>query len=122
MPLDQTHPNYWTEVLQFTANVHRDVYLAIDPSGEEIQRIAQGKNLFTETLDEAMAKALTGGNSISLFQVIEIELSTLYYGSFWAFLVDVARAELTEQAREHPRETGGSPKEGYISSIAAIDR
>lgn len=43
MPLDQTHPDYWTEVLQFTANVHRDVYPAIDPSGEEIQRIAQGK-------------------------------------------------------------------------------
>lgn len=43
MPLEPTHPDYWTEALQFTPTVHRDVYPAIDPSNDKIRGIAQGK-------------------------------------------------------------------------------
>ncbi|KAF7560972.1 hypothetical protein G7046_g3184 [Stylonectria norvegica] len=43
MPLDSSHPDFWTEVLQFTATVHRDVYPAIDPSQDKMQRIAANK-------------------------------------------------------------------------------
>lgn len=43
MPLPQDHPDFWTEALQFTPTVHRDVYPAIDPSSERLQRNARGK-------------------------------------------------------------------------------
>ncbi|KAK5991904.1 Short chain dehydrogenase citE-like protein [Cladobotryum mycophilum] len=43
MPLDPSHPDYWTEALQFTSNIHRDVYPAIDPSNPRIQQIARDK-------------------------------------------------------------------------------
>lgn len=43
MPLEPTHPDYWTEALQFTATVHRDVYTAIDPSNDKIRSIAKGR-------------------------------------------------------------------------------
>jgi hypothetical protein len=43
MPLDQTHPDYWTEALQFTQTLHRNVYPAIDPSNDKIRYIASGK-------------------------------------------------------------------------------
>ncbi|KAF5681270.1 short chain dehydrogenase reductase [Fusarium heterosporum] len=43
MPLDPTHPDYWTEALQFTENIQRDVYSAIDPSQLSLQRIAERK-------------------------------------------------------------------------------
>ncbi|TPX17830.1 uncharacterized protein E0L32_002931 [Thyridium curvatum] len=43
MPLDPSHPDYWTEVLQFTSIVHRDVYPAIDTTNEKIRGIAHDK-------------------------------------------------------------------------------
>ena len=43
MPLDVTHPDYWTEALQFTPTVHRDVYPALDPLSDRLQAIAKGK-------------------------------------------------------------------------------
>ncbi|CAM1508105.1 Fc.00g049530.m01.CDS01 [Cosmosporella sp. VM-42] len=43
MPLEPSHPDYWTEALQFTEHVHRDVYPAIDPSLDKIRTIAKGK-------------------------------------------------------------------------------
>lgn len=43
MPLDPSHPDYWTEALQFTSSVHRDVYPSIDPKQEKIRTIAKGK-------------------------------------------------------------------------------
>lgn len=43
MPLDPSHPDYWTEALQFTATVHRDLYPAIDPGRSSLQRVARGK-------------------------------------------------------------------------------
>jgi hypothetical protein len=43
MPLDASHPDFWTEALQFTANIHRDVYPAISPLNEDIRQIASGK-------------------------------------------------------------------------------
>lgn len=43
MPLDASHPDFWTEALQFTAKIHRDVYPAISPTNEDIKQIARGK-------------------------------------------------------------------------------
>lgn len=43
MALDPTHPDYWTQVLQFTETVHRDVYPAIEPTNGEMRQIAHGK-------------------------------------------------------------------------------
>ncbi|KAB5525529.1 hypothetical protein GE09DRAFT_1151660 [Coniochaeta sp. 2T2.1] len=43
MSLNPSHPDYWTEALQFTARTHRDVYPAIEPTTERIQNIASGK-------------------------------------------------------------------------------
>ncbi|KAK4067291.1 uncharacterized protein Triagg1_7734 [Trichoderma aggressivum f. europaeum] len=43
MPLDANHPDFWTEALQFTPTIHRDVYPTISPSNEDIQQIAHGK-------------------------------------------------------------------------------
>ncbi|KAH0531078.1 hypothetical protein TsFJ059_005634 [Trichoderma semiorbis] len=43
MPLDTNHPDFWTEALQFTPTIHRDVYPAISPSNEDIQQTAHGK-------------------------------------------------------------------------------
>lgn len=43
MPLDQSHPDFWTEMLQFTPTIHRDVYPAIDTKGEKLQQIARDK-------------------------------------------------------------------------------
>ncbi|KAM0251247.1 hypothetical protein ACHAQJ_008280, partial [Trichoderma viride] len=43
MPLDANHPDFWTEALQFTANIHRDVYPAISPLNEGIRQIASEK-------------------------------------------------------------------------------
>uniref|UniRef100_A0A0B7JZC1 Uncharacterized protein n=1 Tax=Bionectria ochroleuca TaxID=29856 RepID=A0A0B7JZC1_BIOOC len=43
MPLDPSHPDYWTQALQFTETIHRDVYPTVDPTQPSLQRIAQGK-------------------------------------------------------------------------------
>ncbi|KAL7957853.1 hypothetical protein V8C34DRAFT_169584 [Trichoderma compactum] len=43
MPLDANQPDFWTEALQFTPTIHRDVYPAINPSNEDIQQTAHGK-------------------------------------------------------------------------------
>ena len=43
MPLPQDHSDFWTEALQFTKTVHREVYPAIDPTSAELRRIASGK-------------------------------------------------------------------------------
>ncbi|KAF4991691.1 hypothetical protein FGRMN_7664 [Fusarium graminum] len=43
MPLDLSHPDYWTEALQFTENLQRDVYSAIDPTQSSQKRIAESK-------------------------------------------------------------------------------
>lgn len=43
MPLDANHPDFWTEALQFTPTIHRDVYPAISPSNKDIQQIAHRK-------------------------------------------------------------------------------
>jgi FlaA1/EpsC-like NDP-sugar epimerase len=43
MALDPTHPDYWTQALQFTEIVHRDVYPAIEPTNGKMRQIANGK-------------------------------------------------------------------------------
>ncbi|PMD43716.1 hypothetical protein L207DRAFT_580547 [Hyaloscypha variabilis F] len=52
MALDPTHPDYWTQALQFTETVHRDVvaplrasdfYPAIEPTNGKMRQIANGK-------------------------------------------------------------------------------
>jgi hypothetical protein len=43
MALDQTHLDYWTQALQFTKTVHRDVYPAIEPTDGKMRQIANGK-------------------------------------------------------------------------------
>jgi hypothetical protein len=43
MALDSSHPDYWTQALQFTQTVHRNLYPAIEPSSNKIRCIAQGK-------------------------------------------------------------------------------
>ena len=43
MALDPTHPDYWTQVLQFTETVHRDVYPAIEPTDSKMRQIANSK-------------------------------------------------------------------------------
>ncbi|KKP00497.1 hypothetical protein THAR02_07410 [Trichoderma harzianum] len=43
MPLDANHPDFWTEALQFTPTIHRDIYPAISPSSKDIQQTAHGK-------------------------------------------------------------------------------
>ncbi len=43
MPLDPQDPGYWTEVLQFTPTVHRDVYPSVSPTNVDIRRVAEGK-------------------------------------------------------------------------------
>lgn len=43
MPLEPSHPDFWTEALQFTPTVHRDVYPAISPANETIKSFATGK-------------------------------------------------------------------------------
>lgn len=43
MPVDISHPDYWTEALQFTPTVHRDVYASLRTSNERIRAIAKDK-------------------------------------------------------------------------------
>lgn len=43
MSLPQSHPDFWTQALQFTPTVHRDVYPALDPSSAKLRQAAQGK-------------------------------------------------------------------------------
>ena len=43
MPLDPSHPDYWTQALQFTETIHRDLYPAVDPTQPNLQHVAQGK-------------------------------------------------------------------------------
>jgi hypothetical protein len=43
MELPISHPDFWTRALQFTPSIHRDVYPAIEPECERVQRIARDK-------------------------------------------------------------------------------
>lgn len=41
MALPVSHPDFWTRALQFTPTIHRDVYPAVAPESEILQRIAR---------------------------------------------------------------------------------
>ena len=43
MPVDISHPDYWTEALQFTPTVHRDIYASLNAANERIRCIAKDK-------------------------------------------------------------------------------
>lgn len=64
MPLDANHPDFWTEALQFTPTIHRDVYPAISPSNEDIQQIAQGKVVLITGAGSGFGKVFSSMNFI----------------------------------------------------------
>lgn len=43
MSLHMSHPDFWTRALQFTPDIHRDVYPALEPKSQRLQGIAKGK-------------------------------------------------------------------------------
>lgn len=64
MPLDANHPDFWTEALQFTPTIHRDVYPAISSSNEDIQQIAHGKVVLITGGGSGFGKVFNSKNRI----------------------------------------------------------
>jgi hypothetical protein len=70
MPVEINHPDYWTEALQFTPTVHRDVYASLSPSNERIRRIAKDKVVLITGAGSGFGKVRSIVSSYFLITVV----------------------------------------------------
>ncbi|KAI1608142.1 hypothetical protein EDD36DRAFT_106223 [Exophiala viscosa] len=104
MALPISHPDFWTQALQFTPTIHRDVYPAISPESEGLQKLARDKVVVITGGASGFGKgaavqwAKTGGQAIVLAsrRIDELEAArkeletTNPLGNFLAVPTDVS--------------------------------
>lgn len=75
MALDVSHPDFWTRALQFTPNIHRDLYPAISHEAANIQEIARGKVVIVTGAGSGFGKVCTTSVTDSSTDLLSRELA-----------------------------------------------